>query len=96
MSEWCLLCEESTLIPALTVSRVKARWTNDKYSSTLHRVISPAEGQSRYSVALFLMGDMDYVIECLPTCREEGREPKYEPITVERYLMNKIQETYSK
>jgi len=74
----------------------EARWTNDKYASTLHRVVSPDNGQSRYSVALFLMGDMDYVIECLPSCLEEGQGPKYEPITVERHLTNKIRETYSK
>ena len=40
------------------------------------------------------MGDVDFVIKCLPLCLDKGCKPKYEPITVETHLMNKICETY--
>ena len=83
------------VLSANVAVRHEARWTNDKYSSTLHRVVSPPKGQDRYSVALFIMGDLDYVIECLPSCLEEGEEPKNKPITVREHLVNKFQETYS-
>ena len=46
-------------------------------------------------MALFIMGDLDYEIDCLPSCLEEGEEPKNKPITVREHLVNKFQETYS-
>jgi len=73
-----------------------ARWTNEKYASTLHQVVTPEGEQSRYSVAFFIVGNPDYVIECLPVCKEEGEEPKYKPVTVGEHLMNRVRETYSR
>ncbi|KAK0649030.1 hypothetical protein B0T16DRAFT_409312 [Cercophora newfieldiana] len=72
-----------------------ARWTNDKYSSTLHRVVSPTGDKDRYSVVFFLMGEPDYEIECLPSCLGDGEEPKYKAITVGEHLMNRVMETYA-
>ncbi|KAK0630305.1 hypothetical protein B0T17DRAFT_506787 [Bombardia bombarda] len=37
----------------------KERWTNDKYTSTLHRALSPVSGKDRYSVAFFNEGLLD-------------------------------------
>jgi len=49
-----------------------AEWTNDRWVSTLHRVINPprdkAIGSRRLSMAFFHQPNYDAVIECLPTC----------------------------
>ncbi|EPE03017.1 oxidoreductase [Ophiostoma piceae UAMH 11346] len=62
------------------------RWTNDKYTSTLHRVMSPVSAQYRYSVAFFNKGLLDQVISCIPTCLEPDEKPRYSPVVVEEHL----------
>ncbi|KAB5549585.1 putative gibberellin 20 oxidase [Coniochaeta sp. 2T2.1] len=70
------------------------RWTNEKYTSTLHRVISPVSDRDRYSIAFFNEGLLDQVIECIPTCLEEGGKPKYEPVKVEEHLKKRYGNSY--
>src|SRR5579859_1023267 len=71
-----------------------AQWTNDRWRSTLHRVVPPprnAEGRSlRRSVALFHDGNYDALIECLPTCRDEGHPPKYPAVRAGEHLLAKL------
>ena len=63
-----------------------ARWTNDRWLSTLHRVVIPPEeargGTRRLSIVFFHHPNYDTVIECLPTCKEPGKTAKYHPVTV--------------
>ncbi|KAL2844134.1 hypothetical protein BJY01DRAFT_264041 [Aspergillus pseudoustus] len=70
------------------------RWTNNRYKSTRHRVISPVSDKDRYSIAFFNEGLLDQVITCIPTCVEEGEEPLHEPITAEQHLRNRYGGTY--
>jgi isopenicillin N synthase-like dioxygenase len=71
-----------------------AQWTNDRWRSTLHRVVPPppdSEGRAhRRSVALFLDGNYDAVIECLPTCLTEGEAPRYPPVVAGEHLVAKV------
>ena len=70
------------------------RWTNDTYTSTLHRVISPVSDRDRYSIAFFNEGLLDQVIECIPTCLKAGETPKYEPVKVEEHLRKRYGSSY--
>ncbi|MDO6822672.1 isopenicillin N synthase family oxygenase [Marinobacter sp. 1_MG-2023] len=71
-----------------------ARWTNDRYRSTLHRVVNTS-GAERYSVPFFFTGNPDHEVSCLPTCLDEGDQPHYPPTTVEAHLMDMYRRTYA-
>ncbi len=71
-----------------------ARWTNDRYRSTRHRVVN-LSGRERYSIPFFYDGRADYVISCLPGCLEPGEQPKYPPITAGAHLEERIRESYA-
>jgi isopenicillin N synthase-like dioxygenase len=70
-----------------------ARWTNDRWISTMHRVLAPVDADGhvvhRRSAAYFHHGNADAVIACLPGC-ENGQEARYEPITVAEHLAAKL------
>lgn len=70
-----------------------ARWTNDKYQSTLHRVIN-SSGRERYSVPFFYVGNPDFEVRCIESCLDTGETPRYAPITVEEHLMSMYRKTY--
>jgi isopenicillin N synthase-like dioxygenase len=70
-----------------------ARWTNDRWISTMHRVAAPrVDGQlvHRRSAAYFHDGNIDAVIACLPSCVEPGRPARYAPVTVAEHLAAKL------
>lgn len=70
-----------------------ARWTNDQYRSTLHRVINRS-GRERYSVPFFYSGNNDHLVSCLPGCCAPGEAPKYPPVTVEEHYREMYRRTY--
>ena len=71
-----------------------ARWTNDRWISTMHRVLPPVDEQGRMvrrrSVAYFHDGNYDAVISCLHGCADEGHPALYEPVTVGEHLEAKL------
>jgi isopenicillin N synthase-like dioxygenase len=71
-----------------------ARWTNDRWRSTLHRVVPPASDEggpfTRRSVALFLDGNYDAVIDCVPTCCGPERPRRHAPVVAGEHLMAKF------
>jgi isopenicillin N synthase-like dioxygenase len=70
-----------------------ARWTNDRYRSTLHRVINTS-GKERYSVPFFFTGRADHEVACLATCLEAGETPRYAPTTAIGHLEAMYARTY--
>ena len=61
-----------------------AQWTNDRWTSTLHRVVNPERslaGQPRMSIVFFQQPNEDAVISCLPTCMDADHPAKYEPVS---------------
>jgi isopenicillin N synthase-like dioxygenase len=69
------------------------RWTNDRWISTMHRVVNPpadAVGARRLSVPFFHQPNYDAVIECLPTCCTSDNPAKYLPVTSGEYRLSKF------
>lgn len=78
----------------INVGDLMARWTNDRWISTLHRVPMPAapdaRSRRRQSIVLFTGPNVDAVVECLPTCQGPGNPAKYPPVRAIDHLMEKI------
>jgi isopenicillin N synthase-like dioxygenase len=68
-----------------------ARWTNDRWRSTMHRVVVPE--RRRQSIAFFHNANWDASITCLPTCLAPGEQPTYPPIEAGPHLMHKFRST---
>lgn len=72
----------------INIGDLMARWTNDRWVSTMHRVVPPAGAGDRMSIAFFLQPNDDARIACLPTCTDAEHPPKHEPATSgEHYQM---------
>lgn len=71
-----------------------ARWTNDRYRSTLHRVVNES-GRERYSIPFFYVGNPDHQVACLPNCLVSGATPRYVPVSVEGHLQEMYRRTYA-
>ena len=71
-----------------------AEWTNNRWVSTLHRVVNPprdkALGSRRLSMAFFHQPNYDAVIECLPTCCDADRPARYGRTTSGEHVWMKI------
>jgi isopenicillin N synthase-like dioxygenase len=71
-----------------------AEWTNNRWVSTLHRVVNPprdkALGSRRLSMAFFHQPNYDAAIECLPTCCDAARPPLYGRTTSGEHVWMKI------
>jgi isopenicillin N synthase-like dioxygenase len=62
------------------------RWTNDRWLSTMHRVVNKHSGRDRWSIAYFFDLDGDASIVPLPTCVSADRPARYGPITAAEHL----------
>ena len=78
----------------VNIGDLMARWTNDRWVSTLHRVVNPprekALGSRRLSTAFFHQPNYDAVIECLPTCCSPERPARYGRTTSGEHVWMKI------
>lgn len=71
-----------------------ARWTNDRYRATLHRVQLP-QHHDRFSVPTFVNPSYNTAVECLPSCLGDGQLPKYPSTTSGEYLRSRFDETFA-
>jgi isopenicillin N synthase-like dioxygenase len=77
----------------INLGDLTARWTNERWQSTLHRVKPPIVDGTiarRRSAAYFHDGNADAVITALATCVAPGEQPLYPPITVTDHIAAKL------
>ncbi len=78
----------------VNIGDLMAEWTNDRWVSTLHRVINPprdeANDSRRISLVFFHQPNYDAMISCLPTCLQPGEEPKHAVISSGEHLFSKF------
>ena len=74
----------------LNIGDMMARWTNDRWVSTLHRVVNPPldarMGSERLSLGFFHQPNYDAVVECLPGCHSAEQPAKYTPVAAGEHL----------
>ena len=77
----------------INLGDLTARWTNERWQSTLHRVKPPIVDGTitrRRSAAYFHDGNADAVISALQTCVAPDELPIYAPITVTEHIAAKL------
>ena len=77
----------------VNVADMLARFSNDRWPSTPHRVRNTA-GRGRYSVPFFWDTGLDSEIACLPTCAGPDRPPRYEPVRYGDYVIKRLDRNY--
>lgn len=81
----------------INIGDLMARWTNDRWVSTVHRVANPAPDASgsrrRQSLAFFHQPNWDAEIACLPSCVRVDGTARHQPVRSGPYLMAKFEAT---
>lgn len=86
----------------INVGDLLSRWSNNVLVSTVHRVTAPPLGDPaathtprRYSIPFFTNPNPATCVEVLPTCVAPGEMPKYDPVITEKYLEQRLAQTYT-
>lgn len=78
----------------VNIGDMMARWSNDRYKSTPHRVISPRD-RERYSMPFFAEPHPDTLIDCLPGCHGPDRPRRYPDVICSDYMLSRFADTYA-
>jgi isopenicillin N synthase-like dioxygenase len=78
----------------INIGDLLMRWTNDRWVSTIHRVINPPEevrrNTDRMSIAYFFVPNYDTDVSCIESCMSADHPPRYEPTTAGGHWRGKI------
>ncbi len=78
----------------VNIGDMMARWTNDRWTSTPHRVVPPPSRYARVrrqSIGYFLHPNYDAEVRCLDTCASLDRPPLYPPVTAGAEMYGKLE-----
>jgi isopenicillin N synthase-like dioxygenase len=78
----------------INIGDLMQQWTNDRWRSTVHRVVNPTDDagwdQRRLSLGFFCHPNYDAPVACLPGCAEADGTARYAPILAGDYMRQKI------
>ncbi|MEC9345437.1 MAG: 2-oxoglutarate and iron-dependent oxygenase domain-containing protein [Pseudomonadota bacterium] len=78
----------------VNIGDMMARWSNDRWRSTLHRVANPptVDGTlpARQSMGYFLHPNFDTVVEALPGCVDADHPALYPPVLAGDHMREKL------
>ena len=78
----------------VNIGDLMMQWTNDLWSSTLHRVANPprdmANNSARLSLVFFHQPNYDAMVECLDSCMGPDNPIKYAPVSSGDHLTSKF------
>jgi isopenicillin N synthase-like dioxygenase len=78
----------------INVGDLLARWSNDRFASTNHRVVSNGDND-RYSMAVFLDPSFDTVVDPSDGLLAEGEEARYGAVTVGDHIAARFDSSFS-
>jgi len=78
----------------VNIGDVLARWTNDSFNSTPHRVINRSADRDRYSIGYFFDPSLDTEISTLTHFRESAGKSKYQPVRYADYFNGRLDANY--
>lgn len=78
----------------VNTGEVLARYSNDRFRATPHRVINRGDGV-RYSIPFFLGPGNDEIIRCVETCIGPDNPPRYEPISYAEHRLRLAKTNFS-
>jgi len=89
----------------VNIGDLMMRWSNDRWRSTVHRVVAPHGGTTtandevntvpdRYSIPFFATANMEQEIDALPGCWSESNPKKYKKTTAWGYVQMRMAALY--
>jgi isopenicillin N synthase-like dioxygenase len=78
----------------INLGDLMARWTNDRWVSTRHRVVNPPRSEAatnrRMSLTFFQHPNWDAVVECVPTCVSPDRPCAYPAVLAGEHMHRRM------
>ena len=82
----------------VNIGDMMARWSNDRWVSTVHRVVNPPEEvarvSKRLSMVFFHQPNPEAVVSCIPTCADAAHPAKYTDVLAGDYISEKINRNF--